>query len=478
MGSKIKFLTVASAVIAFLLIISVAAAGTFLALTDTPSSYTGQAGKYAKVNSGESALEFDTPPGTTDHSALSNLNWASAGHTIDADLDFDGNKAVAMVLDSGSAVPASAHVGQPFMHTPTGRTIFMVYDGSSWVPIISLGAMTVYVDNTDGTDSVDYGGTVDSGAFKTIQYAINQVPTSYSGDVTIQVSAGDYNEALQIRGKFATVSCHFMLKGTLSEQETVSSATVAAGTGATQGTVTKAGAFTGDNYANLLCYFVTDDEYRVIDSHTNDTLTVVATAPSSTTQDIKIYDWGTTVNYIDVTAGQTAIQFYGMKFDTATGIISNYGSKVQVYTTLVDVDSAYGIYSNGGYVLVYDSYITTANYQATDCHGGYLELNRTKVYTESNGDRCIRVADGGSVSLKRGSILDASSTTNTRGVELKSNSTCNCYASAAVGYVRIRNQNIGIDAYTGSQVINTVNVQYSGNTIDEQAEAASFAAID
>jgi hypothetical protein len=39
---------------------------TFLALTDTPSAYTGQAGKYAKVNTGETALEFDTPGGGGD----------------------------------------------------------------------------------------------------------------------------------------------------------------------------------------------------------------------------------------------------------------------------------------------------------------------------------------------------------------------------------------------------------------------------
>ncbi|MFO7903861.1 MAG: hypothetical protein R6U98_14450, partial [Pirellulaceae bacterium] len=36
-------------------------ASAFLDLSDTPSSYSGQAGKYAKVNVGEDALEFDTP---------------------------------------------------------------------------------------------------------------------------------------------------------------------------------------------------------------------------------------------------------------------------------------------------------------------------------------------------------------------------------------------------------------------------------
>jgi len=40
-----------------------ASASTFISLTDTPANYTGSAGKYAKVNAGETGLEFDTPAG-------------------------------------------------------------------------------------------------------------------------------------------------------------------------------------------------------------------------------------------------------------------------------------------------------------------------------------------------------------------------------------------------------------------------------
>lgn len=48
---------------------------TWISLTDTtPTSYTGQAGKYVKVNSGESGLEFGTSSGgVTDHGALTGL---------------------------------------------------------------------------------------------------------------------------------------------------------------------------------------------------------------------------------------------------------------------------------------------------------------------------------------------------------------------------------------------------------------------
>lgn len=39
---------------------------TFTGLSDTPADYTGQAGKYTKVNAGETALEFETPAGAGD----------------------------------------------------------------------------------------------------------------------------------------------------------------------------------------------------------------------------------------------------------------------------------------------------------------------------------------------------------------------------------------------------------------------------
>jgi hypothetical protein len=44
-------------------------ASAFTDLTDTPANYTGQAGKYAKVNDGEDGLEFDTPAGAGDMTA-------------------------------------------------------------------------------------------------------------------------------------------------------------------------------------------------------------------------------------------------------------------------------------------------------------------------------------------------------------------------------------------------------------------------
>jgi len=52
---------------------------TFLGLTDTPANYTGQAGKYLKVNAGEDALEFTTPAGGA--SVFTDLTDTPANYT-------------------------------------------------------------------------------------------------------------------------------------------------------------------------------------------------------------------------------------------------------------------------------------------------------------------------------------------------------------------------------------------------------------
>jgi len=50
----------------------------FLSLTDTPSSYIGNAGKYLKVNSSEEGLDFDTPTGAGDITAIGDVTDGDA----------------------------------------------------------------------------------------------------------------------------------------------------------------------------------------------------------------------------------------------------------------------------------------------------------------------------------------------------------------------------------------------------------------
>ena len=56
-------------------------AQTFVSLADSPANFTGQAGKFVKVNAGENALEFDTVSGSsyTDSDVDTHLNTGTAG---------------------------------------------------------------------------------------------------------------------------------------------------------------------------------------------------------------------------------------------------------------------------------------------------------------------------------------------------------------------------------------------------------------
>jgi len=81
-------------------------ATTFLGLTDTPAAYTDQAGKYTKVNVGETALEFGTPAGAgtvttsgtpvandiprfTDETVIEGLSYAELKVALDLEIGTD-----------------------------------------------------------------------------------------------------------------------------------------------------------------------------------------------------------------------------------------------------------------------------------------------------------------------------------------------------------------------------------------------------
>ena len=223
-------------------------------------------------------LAYSTTPlrlgvGTNGHMLMADsaqaggMKWAG---TLMTDLDFAKYKAIAMVCDNGATVPATPTTGQWFLHTPTGRNILMIYDGSNWIPIISLGNMTVYVDAINGVDAIDNGGTVDGGAdtpFATIQYAVNRIPGLFGGYVYIYASAGTYAETVSIGGKVPTGSFYIVISGTLVEVSSgTSSANGVIGTAAQQPIVTDAGNM--GSAGGYLCYLAADANYRVIDEST------------------------------------------------------------------------------------------------------------------------------------------------------------------------------------------------------------------
>ena len=72
----------------------------FTALTDTPSSYSGQAGKYVKVNSGANALEFGLVATKFTAYASSNELWRGPANCCDSPFDalINGNPTATSVV--------------------------------------------------------------------------------------------------------------------------------------------------------------------------------------------------------------------------------------------------------------------------------------------------------------------------------------------------------------------------------------------
>ena len=100
---------------------------------------------------------------------------------------------------NGATLPPTPYKGQLFLHTPTGRNILLQYNGTNWIPIYAYGATTVYVSTT-GTDDQAHGTATGTSAFLTLDYARTQIPTSCSGNVTINMGAGTFSENVVFRG--------------------------------------------------------------------------------------------------------------------------------------------------------------------------------------------------------------------------------------------------------------------------------------
>jgi hypothetical protein len=115
-------------------------ASTFTALTDTPSSYTGQASKYVRVNSGETALEFASVSG-------------GGGNAVIATLDFGTSK--------GDYSTSTVVTGQTWV-TSTSSIIatFIDYTGNNSAEDAAVEGITVTVgDYVAGTGFTLYASS-------------------------------------------------------------------------------------------------------------------------------------------------------------------------------------------------------------------------------------------------------------------------------------------------------------------------------
>ena len=144
---------------------------TFVGLSDTPSAFTGQAGKYLAVNTGASAVEFVTPPAAlyvryaNYYSATADQHvamTASSPTTIDVDLFDDGVRIASTDTFSGTSNGFSFATATTAA-TQTANTSGYVITNNSGSDIDLSGftlkiKMTVSNFTTDGTLRLE-GGT-------------------------------------------------------------------------------------------------------------------------------------------------------------------------------------------------------------------------------------------------------------------------------------------------------------------------------
>jgi hypothetical protein len=411
------------------------------------------------------------------------LNFIGAGVTVTDDAGNDAS----VVTVQGFAADVNAATNKA---TPIDADKWGIWDSVSgllahvtWANIKAalqaafhwpevLTANRTYYVRTDGSDSNT--GLVDSagGAFLTAAKANAVVATiDKSGyNILVKFGAGTWNETLTLSEGIGDGSVEW--KGTLTLLETASSATVAAGSGATQGTVTKTGQFAGDNHAGKLAYFVTNNAYRVIDSNTDDVLTLVGTAPSSTTQNVGIYDWGTAINSFIVKGAFTSIQ--QINFNTSYGVTANAGSIATVTECKITNLST----TATRFALVRCAILcTNTNGRSIWIQGGKCVIYQSLCYANANTS-IVWIVDGAALEFQQGSVAEGAGFTTTYGIYAFGNVAANVFGSAATGFPRIRNMTNGIYAEKGAQVYNTANVQYAGNTTNENAIAASYGYID
>ena len=383
------------------------------------------------------------------------------------------------IVDSGATLPANPVIGQEFLHTPIGRSILYMFDGANWKAERSFGAMTVYVDPT-GTNDLEHGMGTGSNAFQTIQYAKDFIPSPYDRDVTVNIAAGTYNESLILDSKWPSGSsgAHLIFKGALTQVATGTMDSAVQGTGATQGSITKAGAMTG--YAKKLIY--ANNEYRVIDSVTANTATITgtwSTAPSGT---YTIYDWGTRVTgerSLLVRNGQIADQFYFVWFNgNSNDVLLHDHASAAFYQCKFSSYFGSEVYS---YAACEQCLFNVYNNNLLAYMGSGIELLQCNIaYTNTVARYAIILQLSSCLLFDGGSVIDCGSVAGTIGIYCSEGSAIHFDPAylPSWGYARIRNCTYGMSALQVSSITGTANIQYSGNSINEVPTAASYGYID
>jgi hypothetical protein len=354
------------------------------------------------------------------------------------------------------------------------KTLFQ-YE-SAWKAIISYGAVTLYVDATNGSDAVGQGYGSGADACATLQFAFDLIPPINGGNVTINMTAETYAENAVIGGKGFSGPYTITINGTMS---TVASLTA---TGGTQGATTAKGTITGTGFstgwANKFVKGTSganNGNIWVIDTATTTLLTIVDyfTGAPVNLDTFDIIEPGTIVTTLTVNPAQIGVLVNNIRQN-----LPNTNSSLYRLSSEATFTYCQFICTTGGSILPQISslitnrtcYFEKVRILAAD-HSKFTAAS-TKFKNGANGV-ILNTTSAKIQLLTPPSVLDGEGTLAT-GITAAQNGLVSCGAL----YNSIRNfTTTGLSAASAGVIVSTSNNQYSGNTANETATAASYGYI-
>ena len=389
--------------------------------------------------------------------------------TFSKNVDFAKYKAIAMACDNGSTLPTSPATGQWFLHTPTGRKVLMMYDGSNWQPIISFGAMTLYVNGASGSDSPDKGWGSGANAFATPDYAVSMIPVQYGGNVTIALASGTYSSII-LRGKYPTGNYGIGINGTMQTDYsgTVSSGTT--GSAENYATLTVSGASWAPNqWVGYLAYY--NSEYRVIYSNTADTITVVGYYSSTPSSTLEIRHSATTISNVYVYCNNVTLAYLDLYYVYVRSVIEFSITKCKITNQTMYSPNFLNSYASMNYC-----YIRTINSYTLSTlvsQGSKLMDMRGCYWNNEAGSASATAVRVDTLSACGTGIGVFAINGYGYGVNIYGNSYMGCYSGG--GKLRITNCGTGYYVYSGAQVEQGASNNYfSGCTTNYTADATTY----
>ena len=398
---------------------------------------------------------------------------------------------------SDASIPADPAIGDFWIHTITGRRILYNHDGYAWRPIVEYGDISLYVDGAAGTDDLLHGIDAGSDAFATIQYAIDMLPSSLTGNVTIYIAAGVYAEDLAVQGKYFSGPYTLTLVGEESVVRASTSVKSAlAGSRTTNGTININATLTTNQYKGTWIKF--DDNtsttelqgkkflvHKNNNASNNSQMEVVGawsvgfTVTPSTLDTFTIVGSGVQISSILVRGGQQSVVFDTVEVDTilldegssTTFRYSKFRSASSNVVLLVDRKSSAYLYCCYGGAAVNARILFAKNNSLLQIPLCFLDgTNITTLY-------CVDVA-GSTLAIDSMSFVVANNSAT--GILVRgAGASFGGWTTTNITRPTIYNCNLALYVTTGGQASYSLSsfVTYSGNTSDTDADASSFGYI-